>query len=135
MYLLVALLCFHRTLSANDQIQLSSLNNDETLEAVDQEPLEQTQQVYWKLQVWSTWLYCKGQASGSWTDWVYHDDCESYNYRRLSYNPGQNGIYRLCVYQNNQCGGLLYQTSYGQACIILETLAKSWKIIKAVEDC
>ena len=58
MYLLVALMGLHQTLSANDQIQLSSLNTEKTLEAVGQGPLDQTHtfdngdQIYWNLHVW-----------------------------------------------------------------------------------
>ena len=72
-YLLVALMGLHRTLSANDQIQLSSMNTERTLEAVDQGPLDQTHtfddsdEIYWNLHVWQGKSGCPGPADKSWT--------------------------------------------------------------------
>ena len=140
-YLLVALIGLHRTVNANDQIQLSSLNTEKTLGAVGQGALDPTHtiddsdRIYWNLHVWQGKSGCPGQADESWTDWVYHA-CENYRFKQLSYNPGVNGIYRLCVYNDKNCGESIFDTSRAEDCVqVKPQWGKSWKIVRAREDC
>ncbi|KAI3325110.1 hypothetical protein HD806DRAFT_466155 [Xylariaceae sp. AK1471] len=135
MYLLVALMGLHQTVNANDQIQLSSLNT------VDQGLFDQTHtfhdgdKTYWNLHVWQGKPGCPGKADKSWTDWVYHA-CEKYNFKQLSYNPGVEGIYRLCVYNDKDCEELIFTTSRAEDCVqVKPQWGKSWKITRASEEC
>ena len=75
------------------------------------------------------------RADKSWTDWVYHA-CENYNFKQLSYNPGVDGIYRLCVYNDKNCGESIFDTSRAEDCVqVKPQWGKSWKIIRARENC
>lgn len=66
----------HQIVNAKEQIQLSSLNTEETVETVDQEPSDQKHTfdhgdaVYWNFYVWQGELDCPGDGQKHWSDWV-----------------------------------------------------------------
>ncbi|KAF2994070.1 hypothetical protein E8E13_002673 [Curvularia kusanoi] len=130
----------HVPLAISDAQKILEADSYETSERLRVTVDEQDAKVYWTLSTWQdNSISCTTPADKKWTDWVYHEACQQYNFNKLSFDTEKDGIYRLCVYESKTCSGLShlrYETSSSKKCVqVKHPWAKSWKIVRARENC